>query len=55
MIKTWRVEVHGTAREVYLVRAETAREAMEDWMHQGSPVLTEVSEAEAVSAVEERE
>jgi hypothetical protein len=50
-VKTWRVVVEGSVRETYLVRAESAREAMEDWVHQGKPVSSEVADAEAVSAV----
>ena len=49
-VKTWRVVVEGSVRETYLVRAESAREAMEDWHHH-KPVSSEVADAEAVSAV----
>lgn len=47
MIQTWRIEVEGTAREVYLVRAETLAEAMQDWKH-GLPISTTIENKEAM-------
>lgn len=48
-MKSWLVEVHGHAREVYAVDAETEEEALERWAD-GEHTLTEVTSAVAVSA-----
>ena len=51
-MKQWRVECHGEAREVYVVEAETAEEAMQKW-GEDEPIVSECSDMEPISAVED--
>ena len=45
----WTVEVEGTARELYVVDADTEEEAMENW-HTGTLFLSEASSCEPIKA-----
>jgi hypothetical protein len=48
-MKTFRVECTGNVREVYLVEAETAEQAMANWAD-GVCIVQESSSVEPVSA-----
>lgn len=54
MTKWFNVERRTTGREVYLVSAETAEEAAENWMD-GELIVSEVTDSEHYSVEEERE
>jgi hypothetical protein len=51
-MKTYRVECHRDMREVYLVQAENADEAMENW-RSGLLILREVGDREDFEATQE--
>ena len=53
MSKTYRVERRTTGREVYLVDAETAEEAAENWAD-GELWVSEVVDSEPYSVEEEK-
>ena len=53
-MKEFMVEMHGDVREIYVVTAETAEEAAENWSS-GHLYLSESSSLELYSVTEETE